>query len=432
MQPDDQTPYVLGKEAAEKGWLPPKGISTLPKRIRKKVPVRLQFWKMTGKAALDARAELMEFEELGFEGVKKAAMPFVLQHHAWRGPIVIRFGESSEHWDLRIREAPDKFWHLVLEEDPLDSPEGVSGYEKEMSGKPVETPKGKRLDAMEIKPGERVDLKPGTEANPTKETPAWLETLDAGNCETMDEGNGWRKIRFDGKKLKGAWFFRQEEGNNFWLMSQSGGPKVSKAAFPPETADLHISLLTEMICSKCRGMAAADAIICPHCNAELPERVAKSWDVPILKRNDEKRVCMAPALIPWPFVDSQGDWLTEAEVEDACRRFMVKGARIREEHSHDRPEVRVTQNWLSPVPLTFELPDGEVTYPRGTWFMETYYPPEEEATWQKVKKGELTGYSIGGFGKRRAEKREGGIHDLREYKPEGRVKVGADWSAVRS
>ena len=176
----------------------------------------------------------------------------------------------------------------------------------------------------------------------------------------------------------------------------------------------------------------AEAEIKRDQSMEMDELIEKSWDAPILKVDPEKRICMAPVLVPWPFVDSQDDWLAREEVEDASRRFMAKGAMIREEHSQDRPGVRVTQNWLSPVPLTFELSDGEVTYPAGTWFMETFYPPEEEAAWQKVKEGELTGYSIGGFGKRRQEKREGGVHDLREYKPEDRVVVKADWNLPAS
>ena len=73
MQPEDQTPYVLGREAVKKGWLPPKSVSALPKSIRKHVPENLQYWKSSGKAALAKRRELSELDirELGGPELKE-------------------------------------------------------------------------------------------------------------------------------------------------------------------------------------------------------------------------------------------------------------------------------------------------------------------------------------------------------------------------
>jgi hypothetical protein len=65
MQPLDQTPYVLSREATSENWLPPKGVSCLPAKMRKSVPKELRYWEMDRKEALEARAKLAEFEELG-------------------------------------------------------------------------------------------------------------------------------------------------------------------------------------------------------------------------------------------------------------------------------------------------------------------------------------------------------------------------------
>jgi hypothetical protein len=46
-KPDDQTPYVLGDGARSKGWVPPKGVSCLPPRIRDKIPKEFQYWNET-------------------------------------------------------------------------------------------------------------------------------------------------------------------------------------------------------------------------------------------------------------------------------------------------------------------------------------------------------------------------------------------------
>lgn len=65
IQPEDQTPYVLSREAVTKNWLPPQGRSALPRATREQIPERLRYWKLSGQAALDARKELAEnWEEL--------------------------------------------------------------------------------------------------------------------------------------------------------------------------------------------------------------------------------------------------------------------------------------------------------------------------------------------------------------------------------
>lgn len=61
----ESQPYVLSPGAVSKAWLPPKGVSCLPAKTRRKVPANLRYWLMEGQAALDARKELAGIEELG-------------------------------------------------------------------------------------------------------------------------------------------------------------------------------------------------------------------------------------------------------------------------------------------------------------------------------------------------------------------------------
>lgn len=59
IKPVTQEPYVLSSGAIEKNWLPPAGISALPKRIRDKVPQNLRYWNTKSRAeALEMRREL--------------------------------------------------------------------------------------------------------------------------------------------------------------------------------------------------------------------------------------------------------------------------------------------------------------------------------------------------------------------------------------
>ncbi len=301
----DPTPYVLSTGAVEKKWLPPKGISALPRAIRKNVPKRLQFWKFDKKQALEAREELAGMEELGIQmarhahdkcmdcdapptlevlwaegmahawfcqkhfqdfakkhikecaaqgfdtdiiSVKEildgeasphfqdnknpniwptllrdfrkelvlAAEPsqskaeFILQHHWWRGPIVIRFGPSTEHWDLRILQ-DKKIWHLVLKNNPLDV-KAAMGYEKPCTN----------LEAMEKGKKGTEELEPSTEWNPTKDTPAFIKALDFGDCVVLEDSDLFKKVDFKGKELKGPYAFtREDPDSDFWIMSAS-------------------------------------------------------------------------------------------------------------------------------------------------------------------------------------------------------------------
>lgn len=55
LRPNDQVPYVLGKRAIETGWLPPRGVSALPKEISALVKDNDKYWEMDGNSAKEAR-----------------------------------------------------------------------------------------------------------------------------------------------------------------------------------------------------------------------------------------------------------------------------------------------------------------------------------------------------------------------------------------
>lgn len=219
MQPIKQTPYVLGTDAIKKAWLPPVGWSCLPKKIRDKVPERLKYWKEANSTkALEMRKELSEFEELGVEVKEKAkGDKFVLQRHWWKGPVVIRFGPSTEHWDIRIDTGKPQLIHFVCLEDPLEN-EALTCYLKPCKDK----------STMEF-PEKTTELKPGTSLNPTKNTPAYIEKLDGGKCIVFEDTKQFKKVEFKGKKLKGLWIFKPEaEDSKIWVMNRSKLPETKK------------------------------------------------------------------------------------------------------------------------------------------------------------------------------------------------------------
>jgi len=220
MQPLDQTPYVLGKEAVDEGWLPPFGVSALPPKMRKSVPERLRYWKIKNeKEAVAARDELAEYEEIGGTELKQRSVKFILTRRDFRGPIVIRGGSSTVVHDLFIGDG--RVWRLELIGDPTKRKSIAGTIEKsvEIGGK----------NPLSLKRGSEIDLRPGTALNPTKETPAKLTVLDSGTAVELSAEPTHRKYSFEGKELKGTYFFQPEDKpGGFWLMERSEGPKVKE------------------------------------------------------------------------------------------------------------------------------------------------------------------------------------------------------------
>jgi len=64
----DEEPYTLSSRAIKKGWVPPVGISALPKYIRKQIPEEFQYWKKKTKEATrkmrDALFDAMKKEDV--------------------------------------------------------------------------------------------------------------------------------------------------------------------------------------------------------------------------------------------------------------------------------------------------------------------------------------------------------------------------------
>jgi len=256
--PEDQLPYVLTKSAVEENWIPPQGISALPKDIRDKIPERYKYWlsasreeririrnelvkakdiKFKVKQKYDSKHFLLEkddkyylgtttdcelaenstatwacFESVVAVDLKKGS--FVLQHHWWKGQVVIRAGPSVEHWDLFILPEGKMY---VLNQNPLEGPSSASirnPYSKEFWKKGTNGP--------EL-------IKPGEPGNPTKNTPAWTEIVDSGEVNILEDGNLFKRFNFSGKNLKGTYAMKREDADiNLWEFAKVELPGLQK------------------------------------------------------------------------------------------------------------------------------------------------------------------------------------------------------------
>lgn len=232
IQPLDQTPIVLTEREVEKKWLPPFGISALPKTVRKLIPAKYQYWKIEDrKEALKIRDNLVtafkmgevkiDFNKVILETIEKQVpvkVPFVLQYQTFRGPIVVRYGPSKEFWTLRIATSPNRVLAFQLSSDPTKS--------KSLSA----TLDIERTDAYMKVEG---DVPPGSPLNPTKDTPSNITILDKGETFVLIDNETFKKFEFRGKKITGLWITQRPDIKiSIWEFTLTQQVEVRNSRYP--------------------------------------------------------------------------------------------------------------------------------------------------------------------------------------------------------
>lgn len=131
--------------------------------------------------------------------------------------------------------------------------------------------------------------------------------------------------------------------------------------------------------------------------------LAKSYgEVTTVFKADEKRFTLGPWYIPNK-ADAHNEWTDSEELQAALWDYVKKGdRRIRLQHNKNvvAGEWVETMTWPYEVTVPMTKADGtvvDVSYPKGTVFMGVQWEPW---AWDAVKKGKLTGYSIGGKAER--------------------------------
>lgn len=117
------------------------------------------------------------------------------------------------------------------------------------------------------------------------------------------------------------------------------------------------------------------------CNTDLAKSV-----------NEEKRIFKCVALRPNQF-DNDGrfeDFYSEDTVEKAAHQFLMFCNQANIGHSNDNTElIKFVESHVSEI--DYRLGDGDVL--RGDWVLAAKIFDDE--IWEKCKKGEYTGFSIG-------------------------------------
>ncbi len=91
--------------------------------------------------------------------------------------------------------------------------------------------------------------------------------------------------------------------------------------------------------------------------------------------------------------DSQGNFMTEAEITKAAYWFAKNGDQVDLQHSFEpMPGAAVVENWVAKA--DFEI-DGQ-KIPKGTWLMTVEVTDDD--VWARIEENKITGFSMGGMG----------------------------------
>lgn len=122
-----------------------------------------------------------------------------------------------------------------------------------------------------------------------------------------------------------------------------------------------------------------------------------------MRKADEKQFTLGPLYVP-DFMDAHGEWTDAEELQSGVWHWVRSGdRRIFLQHDYDVVAGEWVEVMTMPQAWTVEMYDadgsviGEVTYPPNTVFLGVVWNDE---AWELVKRGELRGYSIGGYSDR--------------------------------
>lgn len=157
-----------------------------------------------------------------------------------------------------------------------------------------------------------------------------------------------------------------------------------------------------------RGSGSHDAIrqhIATRAKAlGLTSRLPDSWPVSkadIIKTEitapliaDQSQQIVYGVVLTPDQVDSQGDTVTAQEIEKAAHKWLVEYRKHDVQHDGQAAAMEPVESFIAPADLSIS---GQPVL-KGAWVIGVHV--NDAGTWDRVQKGELTGFSIGGTAER--------------------------------
>jgi hypothetical protein len=341
---ESQIPYILTRRARmAKDYLPDEGESALPPWWENQIPPSLRWWikGLTPKERylrLDlAYNDLIERKKIKGHSIEiqKKTGKFALRLLWWKGQTVVR-DIPNRRWEVLIDTGEAAPLRWILQGDPSsDSP--VSAEKSTLNRK---TPDGKSPHEWL---GWQGSLPPSDPENPTKKLAVNVEILDKGIIQIYENSDIFLSAEFKGEILKGYFIFKREDPvSDIWVFSRS----------------------------------------------ELP--IEKDATFTFLHKESPQRFVLGPVLLPEE-TDSQKHIISIDAIEEAAHQFLLRKGRIGLQHKDFTRNLEIAESYV----LREDLTMGGQHLPKGTWMLGVILEPE---IWELVEKGELTGFSVGGWG----------------------------------
>lgn len=144
------------------------------------------------------------------------------------------------------------------------------------------------------------------------------------------------------------------------------------------------------IMRQARRLGATDALPEDWSSSESGTEKSERTEIVVpLWKDEEKRFVYGVAMHPI-VKDSAGDWQDAADIEKTAHRWMAEYRKHDVQHGEERAAVVPVESFIAPV--DFEYAGRPVL--KGSWVIGARV--DDDATWEMVRKGELTGWSIGG------------------------------------
>lgn len=110
--------------------------------------------------------------------------------------------------------------------------------------------------------------------------------------------------------------------------------------------------------------------------------------------DEEKRLAYGIVYEP-ETVDADDEYATAETIEKACHAFNCESRKIGLMHSEEADDVDLVESYIAPQDMAI---NGQ-KIKKGAWLTVTKIRNDE--IWKAIKAGEYTGYSMGGYGKRK-------------------------------
>jgi len=209
-------PYTISKRAVKQKWVPPQGISALPKSIRKQIPDNLQYWR--AKNTKEIRDELVkEISKKEITLKLAAGLQFAVKRIWHKGPEVRRGIPVVRYWLLlhdgkKVIDA----WDFGKDADPTEDLNILARRRD---------PKG-----FEVLLKTTGEISADHPASYTKRLPNQFDTSDQGKVVVVSDENNMLRLRLSGDYLKGLYVFvKRDQGGDSWAFQKADIPEAKKA-----------------------------------------------------------------------------------------------------------------------------------------------------------------------------------------------------------